>query len=162
MAYNSGFPVGYQPAQIYYPYPYQGQNVPVQNVAVPNVSVPSVPVQNTPVQQSPQQNPNNTISWVNNEEEAKAYLVAPNSAVALWDANKPVLYLKKADSSGKPSFQAYDLVERTETAAEARSDAKNEYASMKEIEALWGQIDNLKMRIGKLCKTDKKGVTDSE
>ena len=31
------------------------------------------------------------------------YLVAPNSAVALWDSNSPTIYLKQADASGKPS-----------------------------------------------------------
>ena len=41
--------------------------------------------------------------------------MAPNSAVALWDANNPVIYLRQADSTGKPSTKVYDLVERTDT-----------------------------------------------
>lgn len=50
--------------------------------------------------------------WVSGKGEADGYLVAPNSAVALWDANNPVIYLRQADSTGKPSTKVYDLVER--------------------------------------------------
>lgn len=53
-----------------------------------------------------------SILWVSNEREAFEYPVAPNSAVALWDANNPVVYLKKADASGKPDTEIYDLVKR--------------------------------------------------
>lgn len=57
---------------------------------------------------------NNGIIWVGGKAEADGYLVAPNSAVALWDANNPVIYLRQADSTGKPSTKVYDLVERVE------------------------------------------------
>jgi len=57
---------------------------------------------------------NNGIIWVNSKQEADAYLVAPGSAVALWDSNNPVLYLRQADSTGKPSTKVYDLVERSD------------------------------------------------
>lgn len=40
--------------------------------------------------------------WVQNEFAAEAYLVAPNSFVRLWDANKPVFYEKRADAVGRP------------------------------------------------------------
>lgn len=60
---------------------------------------------------------NNGIIWVSGKAEADGYLVAPNSAVALWDANNPVIYLRKADSTGKPSTVVYDLVERTDNPA---------------------------------------------
>lgn len=55
---------------------------------------------------------NSGIIWVSGKGEADGYLVAPNSAVALWDANNPVIYLRQADSTGKPSTKVYDLVER--------------------------------------------------
>lgn len=56
----------------------------------------------------------NGMLWVSGRQEADGYLIAPNSAVALWDANNPVVYLRKADSTGKPSTVVYDLVERTD------------------------------------------------
>ena len=58
---------------------------------------------------------NNGIIWVNGKAEADGYLVAPNSAVPLWDANNPVIYLRQADSTGKPSTKVFDLVERTDS-----------------------------------------------
>lgn len=59
----------------------------------------------------------NGMIWVSGRQEADGYLIAPNSAVALWDANNPVVYLRKADSTGKPSTVVYDLVERTDNPA---------------------------------------------
>ena len=56
--------------------------------------------------QQPQQAPASpSIVWVQSEMEAANYLVAPNSAVTLWDSNSPVVYLKQADASGKPSMK---------------------------------------------------------
>lgn len=92
----------------YYP-PYQGgyytPNVPDQ------LAQPQHPMQ-TRVG-----NIQNGIIWVSGKQEADAYYVTANSAVALWDANNPVIYLRKADSTGKPSTIVYDLVERTDIPA---------------------------------------------
>ena len=51
--------------------------------------------------------------WVPNEKAANEFIVAPNNAVTLWDMNAPVVYVKKADASGKPTMTTYDLVERS-------------------------------------------------
>ena len=70
--------------------------------------------------QQPQQAPASpSIVWVQSEMEAANYLVAPNSAVTLWDSNSPVVYLKQADASGKPSMKIYDLVERNQRPVQA-------------------------------------------
>ena len=58
-----------------------------------------------PQQMAQQQAP--SIVWVQSEMEAASYLVAPNSAVTLWDSNFPVVYLKQADASGKPSMKIW-------------------------------------------------------
>ena len=65
----------------------------------------------TPVQQ-PQMPITSGIIWVNNEQEAQMYPVAPNNAVALWDVSGKVVYLKQADATGKPTVHVYDLTER--------------------------------------------------
>ena len=79
------------------------------------------PVQQTTQQyQTPLTNQNGII-WVPNEQAANDYLVAPNSAVTLWNSNAPVVYLKQADASGKPSMKVYDLVERTQRPVQAPS-----------------------------------------
>ena len=64
-------------------------------------------------QPQPQQSGGQAIIWVPNEKAANEFIVAPNNAVTLWDMNAPVVYVKKADASGKPAMTTYDLVERS-------------------------------------------------
>ena len=86
-----------------------------------------------------------SMVWVNSEQEAMGYLVAPNSAVALWDSNAPTIYLKQADASGKPSIKVYDLVERNAptTAPAAPQAAPVEYATKQDLEALAARVEAL-------------------
>lgn len=60
---------------------------------------------------------NSGVIWVSGKEEADKWPIAFGCAVALWDANNPVIYLRKADSTGKPVTVVYDLVERTDNPA---------------------------------------------
>ena len=75
----------------------------------------------------------NSFVWVQGEEAAKAYPVAPNSSVILFDSENPVLYIKQADATGRPlPMQIYDMVERgskQETVAEGVVD----YGRIKQI-----------------------------
>lgn len=95
MAYNNGFPVGYQP--MYYPQGYP------QN--------PQPNTMNQPQQQAQPQAPmqtQNSIIWVQGEAGAKSFLVAPNTTVQLWDSEEQTIYLKSADASGMPSMKILD------------------------------------------------------
>ena len=94
------------------------------------------------MQQVPQQAAP-SIVWVQNEMEAANYLVAPNSAVTLWDSNAPVVYLKQADASGKPSMKIYDLVERTQRPVQAPQVPAVEYAPLSRLEALEARLNEL-------------------
>lgn len=104
MAYNNYFPVGYQPFVYQYPNntPYQPQGT--QSEAV------------QPAQQTMNQNnfnaSQNAIIWVQGEAGAKAYPVAPNTTVQLWDSEEQVIYLKSADASGMPSLKTLDYTIR--------------------------------------------------
>lgn len=81
-----------------------------------------------------------SIIWVKGAGEAASYPVAPNNAVALWDSDAPVIYLKQADAAGKPTVKAFDLVERKEV-KEDEDDVMKAIASMKaEIEALKSDV----------------------
>ena len=62
----------------------------------------------------PQQNNQQTqaMIWVSGEAGAKAYLVAPNQSVVLWDSEDQVIYLKSADASGMPSMKTLDYTIR--------------------------------------------------
>ena len=123
------YPYYYQPYQPYQP-PMADQLMQLrQNQYQPNM------------QQVPQQQAAPSIVWVQNEMEAANYLVAPNSAVTLWDSNAPVVYLKQADASGKPSMKIYDLVERTQRPVQAAQAPAVEYAPLSRLEALEARLD---------------------
>lgn len=119
--YNAYYPVShyYNPAQNTTAYPSYG-----------NYGVQAPPVS--------QQVPPN-ILWVNNDHEAENYPVAPNTAVALWNTSDPVVYLKQADATGKPSIKIFDLVERE--SGTPQSVSQNEYAKQSDLTLL---ANNLK------------------
>ena len=70
------------------------------------------PISSAPIGGVPA-NHTNDIVWVQGSEGAKAYLVAPNTTVTLWDSESPTIYLKTADASGVPSMRVLDFTERT-------------------------------------------------
>lgn len=121
------------PYQMYYP------QAPMQDQLGQLRQNQYMPMQN--MQQVPQQQASSSIVWVQNEMEAAGYLVAPNSAVTLWDSNAPVVYLKQADASGKPSMKIYDLVERAPGPAQPAQAPAVEYATRAELEALAARLD---------------------
>ena len=131
------------------PYPYYPQYQPGYYPApVPDQLAQLRQNQFQPMQQpqqfQPQQNlPAPSIVWVQSEQEALNFLVAPNSAVTLWDSNAPVVYLKQADASGKPSMKIYDLVERNSRPAQAPVAPPVEYATKDELAALAARLDAL-------------------
>ena len=110
-------------------------------------------LRNAQFQQMPQQYPQQmpqaqqpggqSMVWVSGEQEAMGYLVAPNSAVALWDSNAPVIYLKQADASGKPSIKVFDLVERTSTSRTEPKPQGVEFATKTDLEALAARVEAL-------------------
>lgn len=99
-----------------------------------------------PMSQPVQQNPiaQGGVQWVNGEQEARSYLIAPNSAVALWDSSAPTVYLKQSDASGKPTLEIYDLVERAETSRTAPQEKGVEFVTRKEFDALAALVGELK------------------
>lgn len=116
----------------------------------PTPQMPQQPMMQNAQQTAPAIQPQmaspSSIIWVKNQQEAAMYPIAPNNAVALWDQNAPAVYLKQADASGKPSMKIYDLVERTETPAEAANekDAKvPAYATKEELGAVVGAIKGI-------------------
>ena len=84
------------------------------------------------------------VQWVSSEQEARGYLIAPNSAVALWDSTAPTVYLKQSDASGKPTLKIYDLVERAETPRTAPQEKSVEFVTRKEFDALAALVGELK------------------
>lgn len=130
----------------YNPYfnPYYGQPMPdnlmqmrQQQMMQPMQQPMSQPVQQNPIAQG-------GVQWVNGEQEARGYLIAPNSAVALWDSSAPTVYLKQSDASGKPTLKIYDLVERAETPRTAPQEKGVEFVTRKEFDALAALVGEIK------------------
>ena len=127
-----------------YPYfnPYYPQPMPDNLMQMRKMQQPQM----QPMQQPVQQNPiaQGGVQWVSGEQEARGYLIAPNSAVALWDSSAPTVYLKQADASGKPMLKIYDLVERAETSRTAPQEKGVEFVTRKEFDALAALVSELK------------------
>ena len=64
------------------------------------VTPPYQPQSVTPIQNQPQMQ--NTFAWIQGEEAARNYPVAPGNTVVLIDSDKPVMYMKTTDLSGRP------------------------------------------------------------
>lgn len=124
----------------YYPQPMPDNLMQMRQQQMMQPAPPSVP-----------QNPVATggVQWVSSEQEARGYLIAPNSAVALWDSTAPTVYLKQADASGKPTLKIYDLVERAETPRTVPQGKGVEFVTREEFDrlaALVGEIKGKKKR----------------
>ena len=150
------------------PYPYYPQYQPGYYPApVPDQLAQLRQNQFQPMQQpqqfQPQQNPPaSSIVWVQSEQEALNYLVAPNSAVTLWDSNSPVVYLKQADASGKPSMKIYDLVERNSKPVQAPPAPAVEYAPLSRLEALEEKLSALEATREQHVKVAAKKTAQKE
>ena len=109
MAYNNGFPIGYQPIQSVQPMQ------PVQQ-AQPNVNMQQQQMYQQPAIQTQQpQSSDHGIIWVQGDAGAKSYLVAPNQSVMLMDSEQNCFYIKSADASGMPlPLRTFDYTERVQ------------------------------------------------
>ena len=54
----------------------------------------------TPIPNQPQSQ--NTFVWIQGEDAARSYPVAPGNTVVLIDSDKPIMYMKTTDLSGRP------------------------------------------------------------
>ena len=124
----------------YYQNPYYPQPIPdnLMQMRQQQMMQPAPP----PVPQNPVET--GGVQWVSSEQEARGYLIAPNSAVALWDSTAPTVYLKQSDASGKPTLKIYDLVERAETPRTATQEKGVEFVTRKEFDRLAALVGELK------------------
>lgn len=108
------------------------------------------------VQQAPppQQQSSGGIIWVQGEEGAKAYLVAPGSSVLLMDSEAQKFYIKSADASGMPMpLRVFAYEEHTNAgprpaAAEpAKQQPAPDYVTRAELDAVMSQLAELETRM---------------
>ena len=143
-----------------YPNYYQGGYYPqYQNGAVPDMlgqykgQYQQMPMQ--PVQQPIQSN--GGLIWVDNEEQAKNYLVAPNNVIPMFDKSSSAMYIKSADGAGMPTFKKYKLIdvdEETPKNAPKTHECTcgDKFATKEQINALEGKINDLTAKYEELSK----------
>lgn len=133
------------------PYVYQQpiyNQPPMQPMQEPMMRPQYQPTSQYPASQS-QQGGGQSIIWVPNEQAANDFIVAPNNAVALWDINVPVVYVKKADASGKPIMTTYDLVERAAAPTmpvASQTAPMAEYVTRKDFDELAAKVAALSVK----------------
>ena len=137
MAYNQPYNYGYGYPQY-------------QNGAVPDMlgqykgQYQQMPMQ--PVQQPIQSN--GGLIWVDNEEQAKNYLVAPNNVIPMFDKSSSAMYIKSADGAGMPTFKKYKLIDvDEETPKNAPTTHKctcgDKFATKEQLNAVEGKINDI-------------------
>lgn len=143
-------------------YPYQSYQNPYQQGYYQNPyyaqQQPQIPQQQQP-QQMQNQMQSSGIIWVNSDEEAAVFPVAPNTAVRLWHSSLPVVYFKQADASGKPTMKIYDLVEHK---AVQKEEKNIDFATKDDLASLDSVIQTLKGEVKLLKKELKKKEATSD
>lgn len=103
----------------------------------------------TPQPQPQQPSGDSLSSGFRTKRRQTNLLSQPNNAVTLWDMNAPVVYVKKADASGKPSMTTYDLVERS-TAPVSHTAPQTvptvEYVTRKDFDELAAKVAALSVK----------------
>lgn len=156
MAYSNYYPNYYQPQPYFQP----------NSGAMPDTLNQFKGQYQTPVQQmppiqaqQPPQTPNNDIIWVQGEAGAKAYLVAPNTTVTLWDSENQTIYIKSADASGIPSMRTLDWKERNATPPTTPENrvcnCEKEFVKISDFQALQAKFDDLEERFNEMSEKTK-------
>ena len=91
-----------------------------------------------------QQPQNNGIQWVQGEEAAKSFMVAPGKSVLLMDSEKQQFYIKSADASGMPMpLRVFEYTERPQSAPASptiNATATGDYITREEFERRISEI----------------------
>lgn len=180
MAYNNGFPVGYN----YYQQPVMPQMMQqqMQQQIPQQMQQVQQPMQAT--QQSQYPVVQSGFVRVRNENEARMYPVAPGCSVTFIDESAPFCYAKTVNASqlDRPIFEKYRLVKEDDAPAPVEAPNKpvevpmpdlSKYAMKGDIEAFRAEIDGLKAELegfrgdlygiaGKKTTSRKKEVTTDE
>ena len=109
---------------------------------------------------TPYQQPQNGFIWVQGEEAAKAYLVAPGNTVTLWDSEKNVVYVKSADATGLPSMRILEYKDLADKAPQKPTEhvcsCGDKFVAKEDFEALRGEVERLTKRIEATTKPKSK------
>lgn len=123
------------------------------------------PVQAQQQNVAPVQQNNNGIIWIQGEQAAKSYMVAPNTTVMLMDSESQRFYLKSSDASGMPlPLRVFEYTETTQTAKQKEADAPavdfSAYATKAEFDAFRNEIQGLLKAVPKQTTRRKEAEDD--
>ena len=115
-----------------------------------------------PMQPQPQDVPFNDIKFVT-ADEAKAYIVMPNTKVMLMDRDNSVFYIKSADGLGKSMLEAFKYARLEDNANEPVSsdfdpkESKN-FVTKDDLKGIDEKLDQLQkqIKINEILKGDDK------
>lgn len=110
---------------------------------------PQAQMNNSFLNQNQQQN-NNGIIWVSGDAGAKAYLVAPNTSVVLFDSESQTIYIKSADASGMPSIRILDYTFRDSASQGKAVLAESDFARQSDVDYLKQEIEALRAKFGEM------------
>ena len=140
MAYNY-FPQTYQ-APIYYP----TQSNAFQSVGSVGAN----------------QQQNSFVQWVQGENAAKSFPVAPNTSVPLFDSEANVIYIKSADASGMPSIKILDYTVRDNAPKRAETAPQMDFVTHNELADIQREIDSLKAKFERSGEKKNGGKNDGK
>lgn len=144
----------------YLPYstPYNGQTNYMGQVPFAQQNANYAPQTATQAQQPAQMNTNKI--YVTGIDDARARQLPPNSDYIFLDNDKPLLYRKTVDATGKMEIKAFKISEYTETeAAPAAAPAVDlsQFVSVEEFKGVQAEMGRIKRTIDGLLKKEKKG-----
>lgn len=117
---------------------------------------PQTPTQ-PQVQQQPAQMNTNKI-YVTGIEDARARQLPPNSDFIFLDNDKPLLYRKTVDATGKMEIKAFKISEYTETESAPATQAldMSQFVSVDEFKGMQNEMKRIKKTIDGLLKRETK------
>lgn len=86
------------------------------------------------------------VVWIENDSDVANYAVGPNSAVLLWNFSGGKIFLKSADSTGKPSIKTYTVKDDAPPtdASDKVKETQVGYVKEEELLTLKAVLDELK------------------
>jgi len=91
--------------------------------------------------------PVNNLVRVTGIEGAKAYQLAANSSVALFDGNEDIFYVKSTDGAGFPTIRAFSFSEIPTSPPTPTIDT-SQYVSVEDFNALKESVEKLVAELG--------------
>ena len=116
-----------------------------------------IPQNNTPYYNAPQpQNANAPVStnkiFVNGIEDVRTRYLPANSEYCFLDNDKPMLYEKKVDPTGKMEIKSYDITPHTDEPAKPVD--VEQFVLKKDFDRLQDEIKGLKEQLLKYAKEE--------